>query len=233
MVVRRPPKGPSSRPPPADPETLPRVSVKEDSGPLPRFHTDESAPVPDVEKLLRGRNAGAQAPLPSFALEPVTEEPFDAAPTKLRETKNADDFSENAATALREKPAPLGRTTALNDDASLDDVVEELREATGHKPKTSELSTSALVDADSSVEPANSTMEVDVSDLVVDRPAARRDLWNVHQAQPRAPMRTVRVERPPPKRSPALAIVGLFIGAALVFGALAFWYFRTVSAGGR
>lgn len=228
MVVRRPPKGPSSRPPPADPETLPRVNV--DSAPLPRFHTDESAPVPDVEKILLER---AAAPLPSFNLDPVTEEPFDAAPTKLRETKNRDEFSEVAPTKLRSNPTPFPGGASLNDDASLDDVVEELREATGHKPKASELSTSALVDAEASIEPANSTMEVEVSDLMIDRPVPQRDLWNVRQAQPRGPMRTVRVERPPPRRSAAPIIIGLFIGAALVFGVLAFLYLRSLNAVGR
>lgn len=234
MVLRRPPKGTSSRPPPADPETLPRVVSKapapKDSAPLPRFHTEESAPVPDVEKIL------AAQPLPSFTFDPaqpITLEPesFDTAPTNLR-----DEFSEAAPTKIREtksappapkKPGVLPRPGALHDDASLDDVVEELREATGHAPAARELSTSALVDEspDSSLEPANSTMEVNVSDLMIDRPPQTRDLWNVRQAQPRAPMHTVRVERPKP-RSSAAAIIGIFIGAGIVFGVLAFLYLR-------
>ena len=209
MVRRPPPKGM----PPREPETLPRVSVKDE--PLPRFHSDESAPVPDVEKLLRQKKASA--PLPAF--EPA-EEPFDAAPTSIRE-----DFAEIAPTKLRTKSALTPGT--LHDDASLDDVVEELREATGGAPAARELSTSALASADDSIEPANSTMEVDVRELVVERPAPVRDLWNVRQAQPRAPMPTVRVERPPPRRSGAGLIIGVFVAAGVVFGVLVFLYLRS------
>jgi hypothetical protein len=180
-----------------------------------------------VDELL----AQTAAPLPAFSLEttqpPLTIEPesFDAAPTRLR-----DDFADAAPTKLREKK-PVVPGATLHDDAALDDVVEELREATGGKPATRELSTSALVDAspDSSLEPANSTMEVNVGDLLEDRPAPKRDLWNVRQAQPRAPMHTVRVERPR-KRGGAVAIVGVFVGAGLVFGVLAFSYLRSHGA---
>lgn len=211
------PVRPAGRAP--EPETLPRVVMDEE--PLPRFHTDESAPVPDVEAELAKRKAKS-AELPSYALEAEPEEPFDAAPTKLR-----DDFAGIAPTQLRSKPAA---PRALHDDASLDDVVEELREATGNAPARSELSTSALTD-DDVPDPASSTMEVDVKDLVVDRAPPARDLWNVRTAEPRRPLATIRVDRPstPPRRSPAIVIVASFVVAALLFGGLAYLYLRTMN----
>lgn len=234
---RRPPPGPkgpiSSAKRAPEPETLPRVKPGPESDPLPRFPTEDSVPVPDVEALL------AAEPLPAFSLpldpsQPVVLEPesFDAAPT--RQLADPSEIADAAPTKLRDraalplKPASVAPGPALRDDAALDDVVEELREATGGKPATRELSTSALVDEspDSSLEPANSTMEVNVSELMIDKPAPARDLWNVRQAQPRAPMHTVRVERPK-KRSGAVAIVGVFLGAGIVFGVLAFLYLRS------
>ncbi|CAN5272768.1 hypothetical protein BH09MYX1_BH09MYX1_47880 [soil metagenome] len=235
-----PPKGPrSTNPPPKalpsrDPETQPRVITSaRDSAPLPRFHTDESAPVPNVERLLAEQRA-KQAPLPSFSLDPsqpLVLEPdgFDTAPTHLRDSPHIarDAFSEAAPTRLRDKKSSVmpGPRSVL-DDAALDDVVEELREATGGPPAASELSTSSLIDADSSFEPANNTMEVNVTDLVVDRPVQTRDLWNVREAKPRAPMHTVRVERPRQRRFGVSALLGMLLGAGIALGVLAFFYIR-------
>jgi hypothetical protein len=206
---------------------LPRVKPAPEPETLPRFRSEESAPLPsfelDDESGPRGRAANDS--LPGAADEAITEEPFafteepfDAAPTRLRSTPAAIDpaaFFEVAPTKVRPR--------AVRDGAALDDVLEELRAATGHAPVARELSTSDLKDADESLE-----IEVDESELVeMRRPAPTQDVWNVHAAHPhRAPMVTVRVERPRPKsRVPAL-LTASFFGAAIAAGVVALFLLR-------
>ena len=187
---------------------------------LPRFRSEESAPLPsfelDDESGPRGRAANDSLPAADDA---VTEEPFDAAPTRLRSTPpppavDPAAFSEVAPTRVRARGVP---------DAALDDVVEELRVATGHAPTARELSTSELKDADESVE-----IEVDEAELVeVRRPEPQRDVWNVRAAHPaRPPMVTVRLERPRPASRVQILLTACFFGAAIAAAAIALFLLR-------
>jgi hypothetical protein len=197
---------------------LPPVKPAPEAETLPRFRSEESAPLPsfelDDESGPRGRAANDSLP------DAVTEEPFDAAPTRLRSTPppaaiDPAAFFEVAPTKVRPR--------AVRDGAALDDVLEELRVATGHAPVARELSTSELRDADESLE-----IEVDDSELVeMRRPTPKQDVWNVHAAHPhRAPMVTVRLERPRPKSRVPMLLTASFFGAAVAAGAIALFLLR-------
>lgn len=193
---------------------LPGVPVGPELETLPRFRADDSAPLPsfelDDESGPRGRAAQDPAADEAVTEEPFPEEPFDAAPTRLRTRIDAGAFFEIAPTKVRPR--------TVRDGASLDDVLEELRVATGHAPAARELSTSELVDADDSLE-----IEVDASELVEVRRASSKpqDVWNVHAAPPRAAMVTVHLERPPPKSRVPMVLTASFFGAAIAAGVVA------------
>ena len=195
---------------------LPRVQPPPHHEALPRFRSEESAPLPsfelDDESGPRGRAANDSVP------DAVTEEPFDAAPTRLHSRPppaiDPAAFFEIAPTKVRARNVP---------DAALDDVLEDLRVATGHAPGAPELSTSELMDPDESIE-----IEVDASELLEMRtPAPARDVWNVHTAHPpRAPMLTVRVERPRARSRLTALLTASFFGAAIAAGAIALFLLR-------
>ena len=201
---------------------LPRVKPSgrtPDEETLPRFRSDESAPLPsfelDDESGPRGRAANDSLP---GADEAVTEEPFDAAPTRLRSTPPPSPVD----TAAFSEMAPTKVRARVVIDAPLDDVLEELRVATGHAPTARELSTSELKDADESLE-----IEVDDSELLEERrPSPQRDVWNVHAAHPaRPPMVTVRLELPRPSRLPVV-LTACFFGAAIAAAVIALFLLR-------
>ena len=197
---------------------LPRVKPHTDREALPRFRSEESAPLPsfelDDESGPRAR-AAHDSDSDAVTEEPFAkEEPFDAAPTRLRSTTPPP--AVDAAAFFEVAPTKVRPRAVL--DAALDDVLEDLRVATGHAPGAPELSTSALMDPEESLE-----IEGDESELVeMRRPQAARDVWNVHAAHPpRAPMVTVRLERPVRRSRVKMLVTALFFGAAIAAGVIA------------
>ncbi len=119
----------------------------------------------------------------------------------------------------------LVRKTAKT--ANVEDVVHELRAAAaGRSSPVRELTSDDLLDE---VPDADDVQEVDVGELVFDRVALGRSVWNVRQAT-RPPRASIVGPKPVPTRFLVTAAVAMFLGAMLAVGlALVIWRLSGVS----
>jgi len=133
------------------------------------------------------------------------EEPFDALPTKVRPALG------RLVIVRTRRELDLRRA---KHDAPIEDVVEELRAAAaGRKPRVRELPSSELLpDASEEIH------DVDVTELMFDRPVTPREVWNVHRAAPRPPQLTALIAPRPSSRFVLTAALATLIGALLAVG---------------
>ncbi|HSQ61721.1 MAG TPA: hypothetical protein VLM85_00845 [Polyangiaceae bacterium] len=140
---------------------------------------------------------------------PAGEEPFDAAPTKVRPALGR--------LLMVRSRRELDLRRAKN-DAPVEDLVEELRAAAaGRNARVRELPSSELLPDASGAR--DEVHDVDVSELMFDRAVPAREVWNVREAAPRAPMVTALIEPRSSSRFVMTAALATFIGAVLALGA--------------
>jgi len=182
---------------------------------LPRFRLpDESAGHDAVTTRLRPSSEfddleSMTTRVRERAPAPASEEPFDAAPTKVRPALGR--------LLMVRSRRELDLRRAKN-DAPVEDLVEELRAAAaGRKARVRELPSSELL-ADASGA-RDEVHDVDVSELMFDRAVPAREVWNVREAAPRAPMVTALIEPRSSSRFVMTAALATFIGAVLALGA--------------
>ncbi len=183
----------------------------------------ERTPVRRAQRAESGRGELEGSPLE----RDTTEKDFDALPTKVRPALGKLVLA-HASERPREakpreaKPRSTGPRTRreldlrkAKNDAQVEDVVEELRAAAaGRAPRVRELpSTELLPDASEEI------VDVDVGDLMFDRPVATREVWNIYQAAPRPPQVTALIEPRSSSRFVFTAAVATLIGALLAIAA--------------
>jgi hypothetical protein len=115
------------------------------------------------------------------------------------------------------------RVLARNPKANVDDVVEELRAAAaGRSAQVRELTSDDLLE---DVPDADAFQQVDVSELMIDRVVARRDVWHVHEAAFPAGA-SIDGPRPIKTRFLVTALAAMSLGALIaVLLTLVVWHF--------
>ncbi len=177
---------------------------------LPRFRLPDESSSRDVSKV-----SGAWSDF----------DDIDKLETRVltRVSKSAD-FSDAMPTIVRPR---LKKGLRAVTSANVDDVVEELRAAAaGRSSKVRELTSDDLLEE---IPDADEVQEVDVGELVFDRLAGSRDVWNVHHALSaslagRSSRGMIAGPREVPTRFLATAALAMLLGGLLaVVAALALW----------